>query len=193
MRLTMTRRCGRRVVNRQVSLVLLVALLFMSGDGHAVRGDLTNDPAEVLKKYVSLDVKGARLEAMSWETLRPYISWSEEPLWGQVVVIADYQVVDDIRSWEIVNMLEVVIPVRYRVLGAIYWETASFLPKVRTEEVLFRVKAVQNRWRITEPVIPPHVGRRRIINFVRQAILEEADESRHATLVTLRDELGQVQ
>lgn len=193
MRLTMTRRYGRWVMSTQVSLVLLVALLVMSGDGHAVRGDLTNDPAEVLKKYVSLDVKGVRLEAMSWEAQRPYISWSEEPLWGQVVVIADYQIIDDIRSWEIVNMLEVVIPVRYRVLGAVYWETASFLPEVRTEEVLFRVKAVQNRWRITEPVIPPHVGRRRMVNFVRQAILEEADESRRATLVTLRDELGQVQ
>ena len=193
MRLTMTRRYGRWVMSTQVSLVLLVALLIMSGDGHAVRGDLTNDPAEVLKKYVSLDVKGVRLEAMSWETLRPYINWSEEPLWGQVVVIADYKVVDDIRSWEIVNMLEVVIPVRYRVLGAIYWETASFLSEVRTEEVLFRVKAVRNRWRITEPVIPPHVGRRRMVNFVRQAILEEADESRRATLVRLRDELGQVQ
>ncbi|MFQ5992351.1 MAG: hypothetical protein ACE5NA_07925, partial [Nitrospiraceae bacterium] len=107
----MTRRYGRWVMSTQVSLVLLVALLVMSGDGHAVRGDLTNDPAEVLKKYVSLDVKGVRLEAMSWEAQRPYISWSEEPLWGQVVVIADYQVVDDIRSWEIVNMLEVVIPV----------------------------------------------------------------------------------
>jgi len=38
------------------------------------------------------------------------------------------------------------------------------------------------RWRIMEPILPPHVGQKRLIGFVRQAILREKDPSRQAKL-----------
>jgi hypothetical protein len=158
-------------------------------EGLAQTYALTRDPVELVKKYVSLDQKGVRLESRSWETLKPYVHWKEEPAWGHVMVTGSYKVVEDIKQWEIVNMLEVVIPVEFQVLGAMYWETAGFLPEKRVEQVKFRVKEVGGRWRIIEPLLPPHVGQQRMINYVRQAMLQETEPSLLASLAALRDEL----
>ena len=158
-------------------------------DGLAQTYALTRDPVELVKKYVSLDQKGVRLESTSWETLKPYVNWNEEPTWGHVMVTGSYKVVEDIKQWEVVSMLEVVIPVEFQVLGAMYWETAGFLPEKQVEQVKFRVKAVGGRWRIIEPLLPPHVGQQRMIHYVRQAMLQEIEPSRLASLAALRDEL----
>lgn len=170
-------------------LAVFLTLLVTWSDGLAQTYALNRDPVEVVKKYVSLDQKGVRLESRSWETLKPYVHWKEEPNWGHVMVTGGYKVIDDIKQWEVVSMLEVVIPVEFQVLGAMYWETAGFLPEKQVEQVKFRVKAVGGRWRIIEPLLPPHVGQQRMINYVRQAMLQETEPSRLATLTSLRDEL----
>lgn len=173
-----------------VIIGLLLAVAWASvGDSLAATGELKKDPADVVKAYLSLDMKGARLEPLSMETLKPYVNWKEEPPWGHVVVIDGYEVSDDIRTWEVVSLLEVVIPVKFRVVGSMYWEPVVFLPDTQDEEVRFRVKAVGDRWRIMEPVYPPHVSQKRFLNFVKQAIVEETDQSRLAKLAELRDEL----
>ncbi|MGH7252263.1 MAG: hypothetical protein ACREIE_00550 [Nitrospiraceae bacterium] len=164
------------------SLGAAVLLLLLSSDGLAQTGQTNKDPVEMVTKYLSLDRHGARLEAMSFETLKPYINWKEEPAWEHVVVITDFEVLDDIAQWEIINVLDVVIPVRFRVLGSMYWETAAFLPGAKVEEIRFRVKGVVGRWRIMEPILPPHVGQKRLIGFVRQAILDEKNPARQAKL-----------
>jgi hypothetical protein len=175
---------------KQCLLLTICFVVFItSGDGRAQTYALTRDPVELVKKYVSLDQKGVRLESKSWETLKPYVHWKEEPTWGHVMVTGSYKVVDDIKQWEIVNMLEVVIPVEFQVLGAMYWETAGFLPEKRVEQVKFRVKAVGGRWRIIEPLFPPHVGQQRMIQYVRQAMLQEIEPSRLASLAALRVDL----
>jgi hypothetical protein len=75
------------------------------------------------------------------------------------------------------------------VLGSLYWETASFIPEPRVERVGFRIKIVGDRWRIAEPILPPHVGQKRLINYVRQAILDEKDQAKAAVLETLLSDL----
>ena len=145
-----------------------------------------------MKRYVGLDKKGARLDAMSFETLVPYIDWTEEPLWGRVVVIQDVIVPEDYRQWDIVDKLEVVIPVSFTVLGSVYLETAAFVPGATTEEVRFRVKAVRSKWRIVEPVIPPHIGLKRMIDLVRDAEVKEIDAEKRAVLAALGETLRKV-
>jgi hypothetical protein len=162
------------------------------GEGWAQTGALNSDPADVVKKYLSLDMKGARLESLSRESLLPYIDWRDEPAWGRVVVTEDYTVITDIKQWEVISLMDVWIPVKVRVVGSVYWETASFLPEPKEEEIRFRVKAVVGRWRIAEPMLPPHVGRKRMMNFVRQAILEERDPVKQARLAELENELRSV-
>jgi hypothetical protein len=171
------------------ALLLLVGLMLLAHDSAARTGDLTRDPADLVKQYLSLDTKGVRLESMSFESLRPYTTWKEEPLWGHVVVIEEYRVIDDIKEWEIVNRLEVVIPVEFRTLGLVYWNTAGFLPDKQTERIGFRVKAINSRWKLIEPVLPPHVSQKRFINYVREALLEETDANRRHALESLVKDL----
>ena len=153
--------------------------------------DLTNDPAKVVEKYLSLDKRGARLNALSYEALRPYTAWGEEPAWGQVVVIAKYEVAQNVKDWEVVSPVEAVIPVTYQVIGVIQWEAVTFLKEVREEVLHFRIKAVDNQWKIVSPPFPPHVGRKRLIDFVREKQVSEDGVSRGEKLHYLREALEQ--
>ncbi len=150
---------------------------------------MKRSPAEVVKRYVLLDQKGARLDASSFDTVLPYIDWKEEPAWGRVVVVQETRVPDDYRKWDILNNLEVVIPVTFHVLGAVYLENASFIPEETIEEVRFHVKVVEDYWRIVSPIIPPHVGVKRMVNFAREAEAKEQNEAHRTELASLIDSL----
>jgi hypothetical protein len=104
-------------------------------------------------------------------------------------VTQDFVVAEDYRQWEVVDHMEVVIPVTFHVMGLVYFDTASFVSEPRTEEFRFRVKAIKNRWKIVDPILPPHVGQRRMVNFVREAWLKESDSAKRAALATLQEEL----
>ena len=172
-------------------MTCLLILLFSTGTdvGWAQTGGLAHSPAEIVKKYFELDQKGAKLDSMSFEALAPYRSWDVEPLWGKVVVIRAFSVAEHYRDWEIVDKLEVVIPVTFEVIGSVYLETAGFFPESSVEEIRVRVKSVKNRWRIIEPVLPPHVGQKRMINFVREAWVKETEPTKRESLAELQSEL----
>jgi hypothetical protein len=178
------------VVGRLVFILCqLLALVLSAGDGLAQTASIKHSPADVVKRYVTLDHKGARLDAMSTETVASYTGWNEEPAWGHVVVTRGFVVAEHYRQWEVIDRLEIVIPVTFQVVGSVYLETAGFVQDVETEEVRFRVKAVNNRWKIVEPMIPPHVGQKRMVNFVREALLKETDPAKRDRLGALQDEL----
>ncbi|MCC6141701.1 MAG: hypothetical protein IT389_13905 [Nitrospira sp.] len=180
------------LMRRASVLIALLALLGSPMPGFAQSGSLDQSPTAIVKRYVGLDKKGARMDAMSFETLVPYIDWTEEPVWGRIVVIQDATVPEDYRKWDVVNRLEVVIPTTFTVLGSVYLETAVFVPEAMTEEVRFRVKAVRSKWRIVEPVIPPHIGLKRMIDLVRDAEIKEADAEKRGLLAALGETLRKV-
>ena len=171
-----------------IAVLFLAALLFGS-DGVAQTGSLTKDPTEVLKKYLALESHGARLEAISWESEKPYVAWKQEPFWGHAIVITDYKIMDRLADWEVRGNLDVVIPVEFKVLGRLYWEQAHFMSDPKIEHVGFHIKAVNNMWRIIDPILPPHVSQKRVINYVREAMVGETDSVRLAQLTSLRDDL----
>lgn len=173
-------------------LCLLLALVWSAEEGLAQTGSLEHSPSEVVKRYLALDYKGARLDAMSVETVASYTSWPEEPTWGHVVVTQGFVVAEHYRQWEVIDRLEVVIPVTFQVIGSVYLETAGFVQETGTEEVRFRVKAVKNRWRIVEPMLPPHVGQKRMVNVVREAWIKETDLAKRDRLAALQDQLRKV-
>ncbi len=178
------------VVGRFVlCLCPLLALVLSSGEGLAQTGSIQHSPADVVKRYLALDQKGARLDAMSVEAVASYTSWQEEPVWGHVVVTQGFVVAEQYRQWEVIDSLEVVIPVTFQVLGSVYMETAGFVQEAETEEIRFRVKAVKNRWKIIEPMLPPHVGQKRMVNFVREARMKEIDPAKRDRLGLLQEEL----
>jgi hypothetical protein len=171
-----------------VGMALVVALA-LSSDGTAQTGALSKDPTELLKKYVRLDYHGVRLEPVSQEAIRPYVTWQEEPAWGQVVVVSEYDIALDVKHWQVLGNLDVIIPVAFKVLGSVYLESATFLEERKTEEVRFHVKAVSGLWRIVGPMMPPHVSQRRMINYVREVALEERQPSRLEQLTFLKEAL----
>ncbi len=181
--------CDQAMTKHSLYVLLLCAGVLMPSSGAALTGEITNNPADIVKKYVKLDSKGARLYSESQETLHPYTTWTEEPSWGTVVVIKEHMVLDHTQHWEIISMLEAKIPVEYRVLGTMHWASATFSVDPRVERVQYHVIGRAHRWRILGPQIPPHVGVTRVISFVRHAILQETDPKRRETLAALRDSL----
>jgi hypothetical protein len=172
-----------------LAVALACLVLAFAGSVPAQTGSVMKDPTEVLKKYLSLDAHGARLQPLSWESQKPYITWTEEPAWGRVVVISGYTVPMDVKDWEVRANLDVVIPVDFDVVGHLYWESATFLSEPKVERVSFHIKAVHGLWRIIEPMMPPHVDQKRMINFVRQSLLTETDVAKLDRLAALRDDL----
>jgi hypothetical protein len=138
---------------------------------------MSHSPAEVVQKYVLLDNKGVlcRMEG------RAAVGKGDRHQWLSVP--------DDYRKWQIITPLEVVIPVEFKVLGAVYLDTAGFVPDPSVEEVRVKVKIFNSRWKIVDPMFPPHVGQRRMVNFVRQAMQEEKSETRREILAALQNEL----
>ena len=185
----------RRVISlpkRFVQLLIALAVVALAVPSNAQlspSGSMRRSPAEIVKRYVLLDQKGARLDAPSFDTLIPYIAWKEEPAWGRVIIVQETTVPEDYRKWEILNNLEVIIPVTFHVRGLVYLETATFVPEETTEEVRFHVKVVGNYWRIVSPVIPPHVGLKRMVNFAREAEAHEQDAAQRTVLAALIDSL----
>lgn len=171
----------------------LLALVLSTGDGLAQTGSLQHSPAEVVKRYLALDHKGARLDALSSMAIESYTSWDGEPAWGHIVVTRNFVVAEHYRQWEVIDSLEVVIPVTFHILGSVYMETAGFVQGAETEEIRFRVKAIKNRWRIVEPMLPPHVGQKRMVKVVREAWLKETDQVKRDRLGSLQDELRKAQ
>jgi hypothetical protein len=183
-----------RLARYAIALLVLLSMVGPVDNGRAQTGftqsgSLKRSPVEVVKRYVRLDQKGARLEPIGFDVLAPYIDWTEEPSWDHVVVIQEADVPEDYRKWVIIDNLDVIIPVTFRVRGSVNLKSAVFVPEDKTEEVRFHVKAVRNIWRIVEPVIPPHIGVPRMVNFAREAALHEKDEAQRGTLAALEGSL----
>jgi hypothetical protein len=190
---TRDRRPLRRAALLSLCLSMLSVMLGPIGPlcivALAQTGALNKDPTDLLKKYLSLDMHGVRLEPLSQEALKPYVAWKEEPVWGQVVVISAFQVSEDLKRWQVLGNLDVIIPVVFQVLGSVYLESGTFLEERKTEEIRFHIKAVRGLWRIVDPITAPHVSQKRMLNYVRQALLEQKEPSRVEKLTLLRDAL----
>lgn len=180
---------SRRMFPPLAVLLALLGGLFAASIVSAQTNSLDHSPADVVKRYLGLDYKGARLDVMSIDAVSSYTNWHEEPTWRQVVVIRGFTVAEHYRQWEVIDRFELIIPVIFQVLGSVNLETASFTQEVKTEEVRVHVKAVNNRWRIIEPMLPPHVGQKRMVNIVREGWMKETDQAKRGLLDSLRDEL----
>ncbi len=174
----------------KIVLLLMACVLVGSvSSSNAFNRHIREDPTKVLRKYLSLDKKGSRLEASSWQVVEPYVDWNEPLAWGQVVVISKFHIEDDVTQWEIVNGLEAKIPVVFDVLGTMYWEGVTFVAEPHEESYFFHIKAVYDRWQIVHPQLPPHVGRQRLMDFVRWTELSESEPTKKALLASLYQQL----
>jgi hypothetical protein len=173
-----------------ILLLMGVGVFGLQVPAGAFNSHITEDPTRILQKYLSLDQKGVRLNVASFEVMDPYIVWQDEPAWGHVVVIANFQIESDATKWEIIDGLDAKIPVTFDVLGTMHWESVTFVPDSHQETHWFHIKAVYDRWQIAGPILPPHVGRRRLVDFVRWTELNEPDVKKKTWLASLQKQLN---
>jgi len=188
---------GRYSVRGTCVFWMLHIILAMTGSmvigngtvSNAFNRHITEDPTKTVEKFLSLDKKGVRLEASTWQAVGPYVDWEEALVWGHVVVIENFHIVEDVTQWEIASGLEAKIPVVFDVLGTMYWESVTFIPDPHQESQMFHIKAVHDRWQIVDPQLPPHVGLQRLMDFVRWMELSEPEATRKASLASLHKQL----
>jgi len=179
-------------VSGVIKIILSIALGMVVGSAtslNAFNRYITEDPTKTLDKYLSLDKKGARLETSSWQVVAPYVEWKEDVAWGQVVVISNFHIEQDVTKWDIVSGLEAKIPVVFDVIGTMHWESVTFVLDPHQASYMFHIKAVYDRWQIVHPHLPPHVGRQRLMDFVRWTELSETEETRKALFASLHQQL----
>ena len=152
-----------------------------SVSGFAQTNAITHSPAKVVEKYFALDNKGVASMRLPLSAVANLVEWKEEPVWGKVIVINGFTVPDDFRKWEIVNRLEVWFPVEFQVLGSCIWiRPVLCRNRGRNRRGFASECKGGDRWKIVEPILPPHVGQKRVLNFVRQALFEEKTEPARA-------------
>ncbi len=64
----------RAIISTMVFVIGVDACLIPGTDAWGFNGHITEDPTKLLEKYLSLDKKGARLEAYSTQVLNPFVA-----------------------------------------------------------------------------------------------------------------------
>lgn len=115
-------------------------------------------PQGVVREFCQLDGMGQRVTMPAWLRVAPLVTWTLEPAWDHVVVVASY-VVGPPRPVEGSTALSV--DVQYSVVGEI--SAAGFRAEPALVTTALRVDAPgSGSWRILGPPPPPHLFADRI-------------------------------
>ncbi len=129
---------------------LVVGLVLLLYGGVSQGGE--SGPQGIVKEYYSMDLDGVRLSGSSWKKVRPLITWDDEPGWDQIYITKDAS----IHGIKNVSANKTIVEVRYRVIGILSGESLySFAFNEIVEYVLVKN---HDDWKISEPIIPPHVS-----------------------------------
>jgi hypothetical protein len=113
----------------------------------------TSSPAQVLTEYCARDFDGARLSSTTWAKVAPLISWVDEAGWDAATLIEGFTLGAPQAKG---NRIE--IPVFYEVVGtSISGSPVSRFGK-QIETVNFELESIGGTWKITGPVVQPHVS-----------------------------------
>lgn len=168
-----------RIVCWLIATVLLCAV--------AIADQQSPSPREAIAHFCLLDAKGARTDSRLpvAKEVNDLDLWMAEPGWDTVVVISSYRIESVQRSGQ-----KALVTVTYATLGKMAiseWEETGPIEEVRFElkygdqhwtfpdnadPILVKAK---RRWRITDPVLMPHVSLSWAISRVKRALIEEQD------------------
>ena len=156
---------GNRVRHRlrafALGWVCLLGLWISVAVGVAMRGaatparpvaDIPGTATGLLENFCARDFQGARLAGTTWSQVAPLVAWKEEPGWDQIKLVDGFTVGAPQASG---NGLQ--IPVFYEVVGTASGPLITRFEK-QLEMVEFELEAAGGSWRITGPIVPPHVS-----------------------------------
>ncbi|MCM2357751.1 MAG: hypothetical protein NDI77_06355 [Geobacteraceae bacterium] len=160
-------------------ICLLIFLLLNTG----IAIGSTEIPAEIVKRYCSADLNGARLSSNAYNAVRPLVYWNDEPGWDHSFVISGFDV---IKSKKTTNG-EVIVEVTYNVIAILNGD--ELLTYNFVELVDFVLAKKGKEWRIVRPIVPPHVSATAAIENITNVLKTETDKGRVRELKHLVDRL----
>jgi hypothetical protein len=159
----------KTVINKIACFVSFVLLII--GCSNVVIAD-EKSPEEIVKRYYMADFNGVRLHAGQDENIQQLIAWKHEPGW-------DYAFIVDKISIHNVKQLsadEVIIEVRYHIIGI--WQGEDFFEFDFNEVIDFVLMREGEKWKIIEPIFPPHISPSAAIKHLENLILTEGAENK---------------
>lgn len=163
----------------------LVTVAFLALSNPAVSQQASPaTPASVVSRYCQSDFNGARTSSQTYREVTHLVRWTSEPGWDTVSVVKKFGIV----SKRTISRHATVV-VDYEVLGEIAgWD---FTSEQRTERVQYSLDLGDKagtpngdnpvlahsteRWRISDPVIQPHISLAFAIHHIKWLIRTQDD------------------
>jgi hypothetical protein len=155
----------RRLCYLQLGVVVLALNVQLVAGASRTLG-----PLDIVKRYCELDYDGARLKSESFPAMDKLQSWKVEPGWDQTIIVKSFT----IKSHTI-HGTSAVVSVEYALAGLLDGE--EFQSKPEIQSIDFKLKRIGDSWRITGPVITPHVSPAAMQKHIDGLVKLEGQES----------------
>lgn len=106
-------------------------------------------PKEVVSLYCNLDANGSRLGGKLFKYTFYLVTWEDEPGWDGCLAIDSFNI-----NKEIINGDSAKVYVNYSIIGE--YDGRKYIADKKEEDIVFKLNK-HNIWKISEPIIPPHV------------------------------------
>jgi len=110
------------------------------------------NPEDIVKKYYTADINGARLSSNTYNIVKPLILWENEPGWDIIFITRNAV----ITGKKVIHNNEIHIEARYHIIGIIAGE--QILDLEFFEVINFILVKKDNTWKIKQPIFYPHVS-----------------------------------
>jgi hypothetical protein len=121
-------------------------------------------PQGLLHDYLEGDFEGERLERATWPTkYKNMVSWENEPLWDTCYIINRYV----IQSGN-TTLQRAQAAVTYETMGEMSLESYEYRPSPSRQTVPFTLELSKTGWRISYPMLKPHVSPEAAIAFLQR-------------------------
>ncbi len=151
---------------RRIALVTL--LLYASASLAQLRasGLPKNEQVQIaVREFCRQDFVGARLSPEGWSRVKPLTTWKDNPAWKTFHVVSRYE-----QTSLSAGLHSARVGVKYMVLGR-FELGAGYSPAPESEDVEFRLKEVDDEWRIDETtpdMLEPHISRQSALQWLQQ-------------------------
>jgi hypothetical protein len=120
-----------------------------------------DSPENIVEFYCQHDFEGARLSGKTWGKIAQLITWQDEPGWDTITVISSFVIIDS-KQGE--NEADVIVE---------YGPSTNIQPGEQYEimtdpkRVHFQLKNINGIWKISGPMIMPHVSEEIVIKRLK--------------------------
>ncbi len=159
----------KSAVNK-ISYILPILLFFNACINAAFTEEAS--PQDVVKKYYTEDLNGARLSGETYKNIKPLVTWEQEPGWDHAF-IADQVKIHNARK---ISKTEALFEVRYHVIGVV--EGDNLLEYDFIEVIDFILIYEEEKWKIKKPIFPPHILPSTAIRYLEELIRSEGTEDK---------------